>query len=168
MKTIYLLTEKGWTPFDFDVEVTKEELSKRNIRIGYGASIGDRASIEDRASIGDEARIGYRASIGDEATIGNRASIGDEATIGNRATIGDGATIGNGARIIKSIFITGTKHTVNWYGTGVIHIGCHCKKIDWWEKNYKMIGEKEGYSEVHINEYYGYIKICESLQKSNK
>ena len=130
MKTIYLFTEKGWTPFDFDAESTRGELSKRNI------------------------------SIGDEATIGNGATIGNEATIGNGARIGDGATI------IKSIFITGTRNTVNWYGAGVIHIGCHKKEISWWKKNYKIIGEKEGYSSDEILEYYGYIKVCETLQKS--
>lgn len=34
MKTIYLLTEKGWTPFDFDADETKALLKEKNIVIG--------------------------------------------------------------------------------------------------------------------------------------
>ena len=137
MKTIYLLVAgEGYKAFDFDAEETKKELSDRGITIGH------------EASIGNEASIGHRASIGHGASIGHEASIKD------------------GASIVKTIFITGTRHTVNWYGEDNIHIGCHSKKISWWKKNYKMIGEKEGYSEAEIKEYYEYIKICETLQKS--
>lgn len=120
MKTIYLFTEKGWTPFDYESDEIQNELKKRSINIG------------DWVHIGDGAKIGYRA------------------------------------HIIKSLFITGTKNSLNWYGTGIIHIGCHKKEIDWWVKNYKDIGKKEGYSEDEIEEYFEYIKICERMQKTIK
>ena len=120
----------------FDLENAQAEFEKRGIRIGHEASIGDGASI------------------------GNGASIGHGASIGNRASIGHGASI------VKTLFITGSKHSVNWYGTGVIHIGCHKKEISWWLENYRDMGKKEDYTEEQISEYYQYISICQQLQKA--
>ena len=79
-------------------------------------------------------------------------------------SIGDQASIGREASILKSLFITGTKHPVNFYGTGIIHIGCYKNTIEWWEKNYKQIGEKEQYSEAQIEEYFNYIQMCKMLK----
>ena len=84
-------------------------------------------------------------------------------TIGDDAVIGSGAVIGDGAVIVRSIFITGTRHLVNWYSTEILHIGCHKKEIDWWLENYETIGKKEGYTEDQIKEYYGYIMICKQM-----
>ena len=80
--------------------------------------------------------------------------IGDEASIGNRAKV-------------KTLFITGSKHAVNWYGTEMLHIGCHKKEISWWKENYKDIGKKEGYTNTEIEEYGNYIMICENLYKAD-
>ena len=118
MKIIYLLTEKGWTPFDYESVEAKKELKARDIKIG------------------------------------------NEVKIGNEAEIGDGA------EIVKSIFIVGSKHTVNWYGTNEIHIGCYKKSISVWKTIYKKAGEAEGYTDKQIIEYCQYIKVCEDLQKS--
>ena len=85
--------------------------------------------------------------------------------IGYSAKIGDSAKIGGSEIILKTIFITGTKHSINWWGKNIINIGCHKKEISWWVKNFKMIGEKEGYSENEIEEYHQYILICQRLQK---
>ena len=166
MKTIYLLTETGWSPFDYDDPKTKDELSQRGITIGDRASIGNRASIGDGASIGNGASIGYRASIGYGASIGDGASIGYGASIGDEASIGNEASIGDEASIVKSIYITGSQHTVNWYGTGEIHIGCYKKSISTWKRVYKEVGKDNGYTKDEIKEYYGYIKICEDAQKT--
>ena len=91
-------------------------------------------------------------------------SIGDQASIGYEASIGWKASIGDQASILKSLFITGTKHPINFYGTGIIHIGCYKNTIEWWEKNYKQIGEKEQYSEAQIEEYFNYIQMCKMLK----
>ena len=74
----------------------------------------------------------------------------------------------DGKEISKVISIQGTKHSVVWYGLDVIHIGCHKKEISWWVKNFKMIGEKEGYTPDEIEEYHQYILICKKLQKMMK
>jgi len=39
---------------------------------------------------------------------------------------------------------------------------------EWWKENYKMVCKKQNYSEEQIEEYYGYILICETLQKTIK
>ena len=147
MKTIFLwVNGEGWKSFDFDAEETKKALSDRHITIGYGAEIGDYAKIGDGAKIGDYAKIGYGAEIGDYAEIGDSAKIGDKEVI------------------LKTIFIAGTKHTVTWYGTNEINIGCHKKSISWWLKNGKDIAEREGYSEEQTEEYRQYVLICKKLQ----
>ena len=70
--------------------------------------------------------------------------------------------------LVKSIFINGSRHSVSWWGLSMISIGCHRKEIDWWKENYKMVGEKEGYTIEQQEEYYQYILICEQMQKSLK
>ena len=54
----------------------------------------------------------------------------------------------------------------NWWGTGIINIGCHKNDIDYWLKNYERIGKIEGYTTDEIEEYKGYILLCEQLQKT--
>ena len=100
--------------------------------------------------------------------IGTSAIIGDFAKIWNSAKIGDFAIIGTSAKILKTLFITGTKHPINWWGTGIINIGCHKNTIEYWLENYYRIGKLEGYSEIEIEEYKSYILFCEQLQKSMK
>jgi carbonic anhydrase/acetyltransferase-like protein (isoleucine patch superfamily) len=106
------------------------------------------------SSIGDGAIIGYRASIGDGATIGYRATIGDEASIGDRASIG------------KTIFITGSGNTVNYYGLDVIHIGCIRKTIAEWQQQYREVGRENDYSDEQIREYGAYIQMIAELHKT--
>ena len=102
--------------------------------------------------------------IKESASIGNNVSIGYKAFIGNKASIGDEASIGYNASIVNSLFITGSKHTVCWYSTGFISIGCHYKSIKEWLELYKSIGESQSYSDEQIQEYLGYILICDQLQ----
>ena len=119
----------------FDFETAKEALAERKIIIKDWASIGDGASISDGASIGDWAFIGSRASIGD------------------------------GVVIQKTICITGTKHTVIWYGTGDINIGCHKYTISEWLKSGLEIARRGNYTDEQVNEYRGYVNFCAELQK---
>jgi carbonic anhydrase/acetyltransferase-like protein (isoleucine patch superfamily) len=148
MKTIYLwVNGEGWKSFDFDAPETKQALIDRHI------TIGDYAEIGNYAEIGDSAKIGYYAEIGDSAKIGYYAEIGDSAKIGDKEII------------LKTLFITGTKHTVTWWGKGIIDIGCHKKEISWWLKNGVAVAEREGYSPEQIEEYRQYVIICDMLQK---
>ena len=147
--TIYLWVKaEGWRPFAYPSDEAAREIKERSITIGDGASIGDGA------------RIGDRASIGYEATIGDGASIGDGARIGNEATIGDGASIG------KTIFITGSRNPVNYYGLDVIHIGCIRKTIAEWQEQYREVGREDGYSYEQIREYGAYIQMIAELHKT--
>jgi carbonic anhydrase/acetyltransferase-like protein (isoleucine patch superfamily) len=176
-----------------DISDLKEILKKNNISIGYRASIGDRASIRYGASIGDDvsignhASIGYRASIGDRASIGYSASIGDDVSIGDDASIGDGASIGYSAsignrasigdrasigysasigddvKLLFNIYIIGSKNPITYVGNRKLSIGCHTKEIDWWLKNYELIGKKEGYTNHQIKEYKNYLEAINTI-----
>ena len=135
--TIYLWVKaEGWRPFAYPSDEAAREIKERSITIGYEATIGDGASIGDRASIGDGARIG------------------------NEATIGDGASIG------KTIFITGSRNPVNYYGLDVIHIGCIRKTIAEWQEQYREVGREDGYSYEQIREYGAYIQMIAELHKT--
>ena len=143
MKTIYLwVKNEGWKSFDFDAEETKLALKERSIQIGYSAKIGDYAE------------IGYSAEIGNFAEIWDYAEIGDFAEIGDKEII------------LKTLFITGTKHTVTWYGKDYINIGCYKKTIKQWLKIGLSLAKNEGYSDEQIEEYRQYVLICEQLQKT--
>lgn len=81
-------------------------------------------------------------------------------TIGYEATIGDGASIG------KTIFITGSRNPVNYYGLDVIHIGCIRKTIAEWQEQYREVGREDGYSYEQIREYGAYIQMIAELHKT--
>ena len=122
----------------FEVDQNSDELKLRNISIGNGASIGYGASIGNDASIGDDASIGYGASIGD------------------------------GVKLIKCIYIVGSKHSLTYTGKRTLSIGCHNYPIDRWLESFEIIGKKEGYSNDQIKEYGEYIKAIDQLTKDDK
>ena len=106
-KIIYLQDEKNiFKKYEYEnILELNEEFKKRNITIGYGASIEDCVSIGDSSSIGDRAKIGAWVSIGVSASIEVLAKIGYSARIGAWARIGDRARIGALARIGNSASI---------------------------------------------------------------
>ena len=81
-------------------------------------------------------------------------TIGDEASIGDRASIG------------KTIFITGSGNTVNYYGLDVIHISCIRKTIAEWQQQYPEVGRENDYSDEQIREYGAYIQMIAELHKT--
>ncbi|HEY4337335.1 MAG TPA: hypothetical protein VGM89_15600 [Puia sp.] len=96
--------------------------------------------------------------INPNAKIGSNATIGDDAKIGSNAKIGDDATIGDDA-VVRSICISGTGHTVLWWGEDKIQIGCKHRTIAEWIEGYQAVGCSEGYTPDQIAEYGGYIKM---------
>ena len=135
---IYLwVKDEGYMPFEI---TDTKELSKRGIEIGCGAKIGPSAKIGSSAEIGPSAEIGSSAQIGPRAEIGSSAKIGDSA-------------------IVKTLFITGSRHSVSYWGEDKIEIGCHQYSISEWLERYDNIGRQNDYAEEEINEYLGYINL---------
>ena len=173
MRTLYLYTDGTMQVFLYNnLSELSHELTKRGISIRSGALIGNRVSIENDVSIGYDVSIGrgtligYGALIGSRVSIGNVALIGNRVSIGNDVSIGSGAFIGNDVSILKTLSINGSKHHVNWYGTGIIHIGCRCLTIAEWQELYAEIGANENYTDAQIKEYKTYIDICAQLQST--
>lgn len=137
-KTISLFEKvEGWKSFTFEkIEDIKNELMSRNISIGVGTIIGDRV------------KIGYGA------------------IIENWAKIGDGAKIGYDAKIERTLYITGSRHVVIYWGENKINIGCKKYSIDEWKKHFKSIGESEGYTPEEIEEYREYIEFIAKIHKT--
>ena len=48
---------------------------------------------------------------------------------------------------------------------GHITIGCEHHPVAWWEKNYRIIGEQQGYSPKQVNEYRNYIAMARYWMK---
>ena len=148
-KKIYLKDESfNWKEYEYStIDELKEEFTRRNISIGNRASIGN------------------GTSIGNDASIGNRASIGNDASIGYGASIGNGTSIDDGIKLIKNFYIVGSKHPITYIGNNTLSIGCHNFTIDKWKECFKTVGEKEGYSNKQIEEYYQYILMAEQFAK---
>ena len=68
----------------------------------------------------------------------------------------------------KPIQIQGSRHWVIRTSKVAIAIGCHEYLVTDWLKNYKKIGQKEGYSESEIYEYGEYIKLINRLIAKEK
>ncbi len=180
-----LVIGKGWQEFQYGAPECQQQLKDNGIYIGsdtsigyrafigHSAVIGDRAFIGRGAVIGSRAFIGHSAVIGDDASIGDRASIGGDAVIGSRASIRDDASIGDDAFIgdrakPKTIFITGSRHSVNYWGEDKIQIGCIQKSIAEWEKEYAKVGIENSYSQDEIAEYRRYIEMIKAFHQSNQ
>ena len=68
----------------------------------------------------------------------------------------------------KIILITGSRHSI-YAIDGDIRIGCQRQSLEDWLKNYKDVGEKEGYTSEQIREYGLYLKaIAEILENKGK
>ncbi len=138
-----LVIGKGWQEFQYGSPECQQQLKDNGIYIGSDTSIGYRAF------------IGHSAVIGDRAFIGRGASIGDDAFIGDRAKP-------------KTIFITGSRHSVNYWGEDKIQISCIQKSIAEWEKEYAKVGIENSYSQDEIAEYRRYIEMIKAFHQSNQ
>ena len=85
---------------------------------------------------------------------GNHARIGNYASIGNDVRIGNYARIGNHAKcIVSPLAVQGTRHLVAQYSLGKIVIGCEVHTHEEWLRDYRTIGEENGYTSAQIDEY---------------
>jgi len=57
------------------------------------------------------------------------------------------------------------RHTIYFTHDNHLRIGCEYQTLDWWVENYKIIGEKENYTEIEIMSYKAIIDLCVELQK---
>jgi hypothetical protein len=62
--------------------------------------------------------------------------------------------------------ISGSKHLVYYNGI-TIKIGCNNHNVDYWIKNYGVIGRENDYTDEQMREYYNYINFIKQLQEAN-
>ena len=101
----------------------------------------------------------------ESAFIGENAIVFSCHAISGNAWVSGNARVSGGAWEKSPLFIIGTKHSLTNCKKGHIQIGCHCKKIDWWMKNFEDIGKKECYTPEEIAEYGEYIKLFKKIGK---
>ena len=76
--------------------------------------------------------------------------------------------IGDYATPITILYITGSRHSVTWWGSDEIAIGCHQYSIRLWMEKFREIGAKEDYNEKQIDEYERYIRTIASMYEESK
>ena len=158
MKTIYLwVSGKGWTPFQYnELSELAAEFEARNIKLGNGCELGDWCELDNGCELGRECELGAGCKLGDGCELGNGCKLGY------------GCELGDGCNVPKSLFISASRHTVSYWGEGVIQIGCKCYTISEWQKHFRKIGEAEGYSPEQVEEYKGYIDLIATMHKTWK
>ena len=104
------------------------------------------------------------AFIGERAIVFSGRVYGDARVFGNARVYGD-ARVSGDAWVKSPLFIVGSRHSLTNAKHGYIQIGCHCKTIDWWLKNYKDIGQQEGYTSEETKEYGLYIQLFKRIGK---
>jgi hypothetical protein len=75
------------------------------------------------------------------------------------------AWVSGDAWVFSPLYIQGTRHTVTLCSHTQIAIGCHVHDIKEWQKHYRAIGKKEGYTREQIAEYRAYINLCAKTAK---
>ena len=105
--------------------------------------------------------------VANTVTIENSVYVAPNAQVyGNARVYGNALVYGN-ARVSgdawenSPLYIQGSRHSQTLATYTEIAIGCHLHTITFWEYNYQSIGEEEGYSEHEVEEYLGYIRLCE-------
>ena len=120
-----------------------------------GGWVANTAKVEETAYIGPDALV-----FGDAKVYGDARVYGDAQVYGNAQVSGDAQVYGD-AWENSPLYIQGSRHSLTLASYTEIAIGCHLHTITFWEYNYQSIGEAEGYSEHEVEEYLGYIRLCE-------
>ena len=120
------------------------------------------------------ARVSGNAWVSGDAHVSGNAQVSGNAHVYGNAWVYGNAHVSGNAQVYGNAWdksplqIQGTKHFVNFCAKGILKIGCHELKINVWLKNFKSIGEKNGYTELEIKEYGLYIELAKKLTELEK
>ena len=145
MKTI----EQVWKMFP---DTIKENWHQHNNGKGWVYST---ARVDDSAYVGSDAQVS-----GDAQVYGNARVSGDAQVYGN-AWVSGSARVSGDAWVLSPLYIQGSRHSLTLASFTEIAIGCHLHTISFWKDNYEKIGQTEGYTVQQVEEYLGYILLCE-------
>jgi acyl-[acyl carrier protein]--UDP-N-acetylglucosamine O-acyltransferase len=142
-----------------------------NNSIGMRCIIGGTAKSGDNVCIKNYISIGYKTKIGSRVRIDNSVSIGDYVSVDGNVRINAGSCIGNHAKIEKNpitIYITGSRFPVSYWGEDRIDIGCQSNSIDGWLTNGIGIADEYMFTTEQKVEYRGYIELIKSIHRPLK
>lgn len=144
--------------------INKKAKVDKSVFVGENAVVFS-GHVYDNARVYGNAQVSGNAWVSGDARIyGNARVYGDARIYGDARVYGDAHIYGD-AWDRSPLFIVGSRHSLTNCKKGYIQIGCHCKTIEWWYKNYKAVGKKEGYSEIEMKEYFEYIKLFKKIGK---
>lgn len=149
---IYLWTNEEWKLFS---NPSKEELSIRNIKIGYNVALGDNVKIGNNVIIGNFSKIENNTEINNGVQIGNYVRIGVNVALDDNVVINEFAVIKNLVTIGKN-----SKIGISVEIDSLVVLGNYCKIA-----NFVWIGE---YAEINNNVEIGeFTFIGKSVKISN-
>jgi len=148
---------KGWiyktAHVDATVYLHPTSIVYGNALVSGNAQVSGDALVSGNALVSGDARV-----YGDALVSGNALVSGDALVSGKALVYGD-------ARALSPLYIQGTRHAVTLCSHTQIAIGCHVYDIKDWQKHYRAIGKKNGYSKEQIAEYRAYINLCAKTAK---
>ena len=103
--------------------------------------------------------------VSDNARVSDNALVYGNAQVSGDARVSGNAQVSGDARALSPLYIQGTRHAVTLCSHTQIAIGCHVHDIKDWQKHYRAIGKKNGYSKEQIAEYRAYINLCAKTAK---
>ena len=145
--------------------VESENLKNGNARVSGDAWVSGDAQVYGDARVYGNAQVYGNARVSGNAQVyGNARVSGDAWVSGNARVSGDAQVYGDAWE--KSPFqIQGTMHFVTECKIGFLQIGCSCKTLKEWLKEYKGVGKSHGFTSEQIKEYGIYIKMAISISK---
>jgi hypothetical protein len=96
-----------------------------------------------------------------EAQVYGKAQVSGSARVCGKARVFNSAQVFGGNWEISPLHIQGSVHALTTCSFSEIDIGCEIHTVSHWLKNYKTIGEANGYSEREIEEYFKYLKLAD-------
>ena len=138
-----------------DAQVSGDAQVYGNARVSGDAQVSGDARVSGSARVYGNARVS-----GDARVYGNARVSGDAQVYGN-AWVSGSARVSGDAWVLSPLYIQGSRHSLTLASFTEIAIGCHLHTISFWKDNYEKIGQTEGYTVQQVEEYLGYILLCE-------
>ena len=144
-------------------------------RVETSVYVGPDATVSGNARVSGNTWVSGNAQVFGNAFVSGNAQVTGDALVSGNAQVSRNARVFGNAQVSGNTWVSGdswetsplqiqgTRHFLNMTTKSLLKIGCHSHTIQWWLDNYRIIGQKEGYTPDQIKEYKKYIDLFKSL-----
>ena len=136
-----------------------------SVYVGPNALVYGNSRVSGNVWVSGDARVFGNAFVSGNSRVSGNVWVyenslvsGDARVFGNAQVSGNTWVSGDSWET-SPLQIQGTRHFLNMTTKSLLKIGCHSHTIQWWLDNYRIIGQKEGYTPNQIKEYGDYLRI---------